>query len=165
MCYFGSQLTSFRRGTRSKWAAACSTRAEDNHNAIDDFVSGLTIFEMTTRVTRQFGDIKALLRAQVNLIEDFDLLLAATAIEYDLILVTNNTAISEFGKRDGRNCNRLRTNYSEVFPDFGVAAQPVNANIGVEQVVHIAGGSGLDRRVMRKSSTITSAGRSSCHAP
>jgi len=43
-------------------------------------------------VARQFSGTKALLRAQGNLIEDFDLLLAATAIVYDLILVTNNTA-------------------------------------------------------------------------
>jgi tRNA(fMet)-specific endonuclease VapC len=75
-----------------RYGAACSARAEDNHNAIDDFVSGLTILELTTGVARQFGGIKALLRAQGNLIEDFDLLLAATAIEYDLTLVTNNTA-------------------------------------------------------------------------
>lgn len=75
-----------------RYGASCSARAEDNHNAIDDFVSGLTILELTTEVARHFGSTKALLRAQGNLIEDFDLLLAATAIEYDLILVTNNTA-------------------------------------------------------------------------
>ena len=39
-----------------------------------------------------FGKEKARLRRDGNLIPDFDLLIGATAVHYDMILVTNNTA-------------------------------------------------------------------------
>ena len=41
---------------------------------------------------RMFGEIRAALRRQGSLIEDFGLLLAATALSNGLTLVTNNTA-------------------------------------------------------------------------
>jgi tRNA(fMet)-specific endonuclease VapC len=39
-----------------------------------------------------FGEVKAQLRARGELLEDFDLLIAATAQTHALTLVTNNTA-------------------------------------------------------------------------
>ena len=46
-------------------------------------------------IARVFGEIKAELRRQGNLIEDFDLLSVAAALANNLTLVTNNTVHSE----------------------------------------------------------------------
>lgn len=75
-----------------RYGADCSARPEDNHRAIDDFISGLAVVGVDPDAARVFGQIKAQLRRQGNLIEDFDLLLAATALASGLTLVTNNIA-------------------------------------------------------------------------
>ena len=75
-----------------RYGAACSTQPEPNHQAIDDFVSGVAVLTVDADIARAFGRIKAQLRRQGNLIEDFDLLLAATALANDMTLITNNTA-------------------------------------------------------------------------
>lgn len=74
-----------------RYGADCSTQPDANHQAIDDFASGLAVLGVDADIARRFGQIKAVLRRQGNLIEDFDLLLAATALAFDLILVSNNT--------------------------------------------------------------------------
>ena len=38
-----------------------------------------------------FGQLKATLLNQGNLIEDFDIMIAATALQHDLTLLTNNS--------------------------------------------------------------------------
>lgn len=63
-----------------------------NHQAIDDFISGLQVVDFVLETARIFGELKAQLRAQGQLLEDFDLLIAATALTHGLTLVTNNTA-------------------------------------------------------------------------
>jgi tRNA(fMet)-specific endonuclease VapC len=70
--------------------ADCSNRPEHNHEVVDDFVNGLTVLALKQPVARQFGEIKAKLRREGKLIEDFDLLIATTALTHDLTLVTNN---------------------------------------------------------------------------
>jgi tRNA(fMet)-specific endonuclease VapC len=75
-----------------RYGADCSAQPDANHQAIDDFVSGVAVLAVDADIARVFGKIKAQLRRQGNLIEDFDLLLAATALVNDLTLVTNNTA-------------------------------------------------------------------------
>lgn len=75
-----------------RYGAQCSSRPEANHQAIDDFLSGVTVVGVDSDIARAFGKIKAQLRSQGNLIEDFDLLLAATALVYGFTLVTNNVA-------------------------------------------------------------------------
>jgi tRNA(fMet)-specific endonuclease VapC len=72
------------------YGADCSDKPEHNHKVLDDFVSGLNILTLEQPVARRFGEIKAKLRRDGKLIEDFDLLIAATALAHDLILVTNN---------------------------------------------------------------------------
>jgi tRNA(fMet)-specific endonuclease VapC len=72
------------------YGADCSNEPEHNHKIVDDFVSGLTILTLEQPVARRFGEIKSKLRREGKLIEDFDLLIAATALTRDLILVTNN---------------------------------------------------------------------------
>ena len=74
-----------------RYGAECSAQPAANHRAIDDFVSGITVLGVDTDIARLFGETKAQLRRQGNLIEDFDLLLAATALSNGLTLVTNNT--------------------------------------------------------------------------
>ena len=63
-----------------RYGAACSTRPTENHQTVDDFVQGLHLLGMDTATTRLFGE----------LIEDFDLVIAATALTLDLTLITNN---------------------------------------------------------------------------
>lgn len=74
------------------YGAALSARPEASQQAIDNFVSGLVVLDVTEGVARTFGDIKAEPRRQGSLIEDCGLLIGATAHTYDLILVTGNTA-------------------------------------------------------------------------
>ena len=74
-----------------RYGAACSAHPEQNHQAIDSFLTGVTVVGLDLTAARAFGDIKAALRAQGMLLEDADLLVAATALAYQLTLVTNNT--------------------------------------------------------------------------
>lgn len=73
-----------------RYGAACSTRPTENHQTVDDFVQGLHLLGMDTATTRLFGELKAALRQKGELIEDFDLVIAATALTLDLTLITNN---------------------------------------------------------------------------
>jgi tRNA(fMet)-specific endonuclease VapC len=59
----------------------------------------VTVLAVDADIARAFGEIKAQLRRQGNLIEDFDLLLAATALANGLTIITNNTA--HFGRVAG----------------------------------------------------------------
>jgi tRNA(fMet)-specific endonuclease VapC len=52
----------------------------------------ITVLGLTPEAVALFGDIKADLRKKGLLIEDMDLLIAATAREHDLTLVTNNAS-------------------------------------------------------------------------
>lgn len=73
-----------------RYGAAYSARPAENHQAIDDFVSALTILGVTSESADVFGKMKANLRKEGILIDDLDLLIAATAHAHDLTLVTNN---------------------------------------------------------------------------
>src|SRR3954454_15523363 len=74
------------------YGAACSQRPEANHQAIDAFISGIAVLSIDAASVRIFGDIKATLRLQGLLLEDFDLLIASTAQRHGLTLVRNNIA-------------------------------------------------------------------------
>jgi len=73
-----------------RYGAACSARPANNHQAIDGFISVLTILGVDSDIARVFGEIKAQLRKEGMLLEDVDLLIAATARVQGLTLVTNN---------------------------------------------------------------------------
>ncbi len=73
-----------------RYGAACSARPDANHQAVDDFVQAISLIGVDPAIARAFGEIKLDLRRQGSLIEDFDLLIAATARTYRLTLVTNN---------------------------------------------------------------------------
>lgn len=65
-----------------RYGAACSAQAEANHQTIDGFLSGVAVVGLDPAIARQFGDVKAVLRAQGQLLEDADLFIASTALTY-----------------------------------------------------------------------------------
>ena len=82
-----------------RYSASCSARPEANHRAIDDFANGVPVLGLDEEAARTFGEIKARLRNRGALIDDLDLLIAATAHRYRLTLVTHN--IQHFARIDG----------------------------------------------------------------
>ena len=72
------------------YGAECSNRRKHNLGIIGDFLSAIAIIGADDNVARKFAQIKALLRRNGNLIEDFDLLIAATALTHNRTLITNN---------------------------------------------------------------------------
>ncbi len=72
------------------YGADCSEKPEYNHKIVNNFVNGLSILNLEQTIACKFGEIKARLRQKGTLIEDFDLLIAATALNNNLVLVTNN---------------------------------------------------------------------------
>ncbi len=82
-----------------RYGAECSERPGSNHAAIDDFVAALSIVGIDMETARAFAEIKAELRRSRALIEDLDLLIAATGFAHDLTLVTNNQ--DHFGRVAG----------------------------------------------------------------
>ncbi len=79
-----------------RYGAACSANPEDNHRAVDDFISGVPVVGLTAEAAPIFGDVKARLRRSGMLIEDSDLLIAVTARAFGLTLITGNTG--HFGR-------------------------------------------------------------------
>ena len=73
-----------------RYGAASSARPAENHRAIDDFAQGINLLGIDPAITQVYGDFKAKLRAQRELLEDFDLLIASTASSLNLTLITNN---------------------------------------------------------------------------
>lgn len=58
--------------------------------AIADFLRWVDVLEVTEATCRHFAQQRARLRRQNELIGDFDLLIAATALEHNLVVLTNN---------------------------------------------------------------------------
>ena len=73
-----------------RYGAAWSARPEANHQVVGDFASGVVVLGLDDETARLFGEFKARLRRRGALIDDFDLLIAATAHHYRLTLVTRN---------------------------------------------------------------------------
>jgi tRNA(fMet)-specific endonuclease VapC len=72
------------------YGAACSARPEANHQVVDDFASGVVVLGRDGETARLFGEFKAQLRKRGLPIDDFDLLIAATAHRNPLMLITHN---------------------------------------------------------------------------
>ncbi len=72
-----------------KYGAECSDRIADNRKMIDDFAKEITIIPIFNSLDI-YAKEKAKLRKTGELIDDFDILIGATAIANDLILVTEN---------------------------------------------------------------------------
>lgn len=81
------------------YGAEKSARPEQNLNAIEHLLLGLTVVEFDDQAAREYGQIRARLRRQGTPIGPLDMLLAAHARRLDLPLVTNN--VKEFSRVPG----------------------------------------------------------------
>ncbi len=82
-----------------RYGAENSDNPTESHKAVDDFLNGLSIIPIFGSI-RRYATEKVRLRKLGKLIHDeFDLLIGATAIENELILVTDN--IKDFQRLEG----------------------------------------------------------------
>jgi tRNA(fMet)-specific endonuclease VapC len=72
-----------------KYGAECSNRIDENMKMIDDFAKEIAIVPIFNSLD-VYAKEKAKLRKSGKLIDDFDLLIGATAVANNLILVTDN---------------------------------------------------------------------------
>lgn len=67
------------------------TNRATHEQAVQTFFNSLdVIYGLDQEITQKFGELRAVLKQSGNIIEDFDLLLAATCIVYNLTLITFN---------------------------------------------------------------------------
>lgn len=75
------------------FGAEKSNNPKKNHKLIEKFISQLTILPIFDSI-QKYGKEKARLQSEGKMISDFDLFIGCTALENDLIMVTEN--IKEF---------------------------------------------------------------------
>lgn len=63
---------------------------EAHLHAFRQFVSNFQLLNLTLPIIERFAEIRAYLRRRGELISDFDILLGATALSYDLTVLTDN---------------------------------------------------------------------------
>ncbi len=73
-----------------KYGIENSERPEKNRQVLENFLTGVKILPIYHSLDF-FAKEKARLRKNGTLIDDFDLLIGATSVEHNLIMVTNNT--------------------------------------------------------------------------
>lgn len=71
------------------YGAACSIQKEKHLRQVNELIS-LFAVEPIYPVLPVFADTKAQLRKQGTMIDDFDLLIGATALKHGMVLVTEN---------------------------------------------------------------------------
>lgn len=81
-----------------KFGAENSENKEKNRNTVDDFISRFTIIPIFNSLDI-YAKEKARLRKAGNPLDDFDLLIGATAISNNLVLVTRN--VTDFERLEG----------------------------------------------------------------
>jgi tRNA(fMet)-specific endonuclease VapC len=74
-----------------KFGVAKSQSKEKNQNALENFLSGIQILPVFPALDI-YASEKARLQKAGKIIDEFDLLIGATAVSFDLTLVTNNTS-------------------------------------------------------------------------
>lgn len=67
-----------------------SRDSKASERVFNRFLRDVTVVPMTRPIMRRFAQLRGQLRAAGNIISDFDLLIAATAIQNNLTLVTRN---------------------------------------------------------------------------
>lgn len=67
-----------------------SREPKRSQTMLEEFLSGLVIVGLDEEVCKRFGHLRGSLRKLGKAIGDFDLLIAATALQHNLILLTNN---------------------------------------------------------------------------
>lgn len=73
-----------------KFGVAKSQAKEKNQKALENFLSGIQILPIFPALDL-YAEEKARLQKSGKIIDDFDLLIGATAVSFDLVMVTNNT--------------------------------------------------------------------------
>lgn len=81
-----------------KFGVENSAQKERNQKALDDFMTGVKIIPIFHSIDF-YASEKARLRKEGTPIDDFDLLIGATSVTHNLIMVTNN--IREFERING----------------------------------------------------------------
>jgi tRNA(fMet)-specific endonuclease VapC len=76
-----------------------SQHYEKNKQALIDFISAFNVLEFDEESAKIYGNIRASLEEKGKIIGAYDMQIAAQAINYNLILVTNN--INEFQRIGG----------------------------------------------------------------
>lgn len=56
-----------------------------------NFLEGVAVLDVNEEIGKEFAQLRAKLRKEGNLIDNFDLLIASTALFYGLELLSNNT--------------------------------------------------------------------------
>ena len=75
------------------YGAENSEYPQKNHKLVNELTKELTIIPIFEAIHR-YGSEKARLRQSGTMISDFDLLIGCTAVEYEMIMVTEN--VNEF---------------------------------------------------------------------
>lgn len=83
------------------FGAEKSKNPAKNRNLITTILSALPIMHTNDAIMEKFGEQKALLSRCGEIVEDADVLIAATALAYDATLVTGN--LWHFSRFDGLN--------------------------------------------------------------
>ena len=73
-----------------KYGAYNSEKVEENLSRIKEFKDVINLYNLNENCITRYAKIKANLREKGKILDDFDILIASIAIEYNLILVTNN---------------------------------------------------------------------------
>lgn len=71
------------------YGAACSANKEKHLQQVNELI-GLLAVEPIYPILPTFAEVKAKLRKQRTMIDDFDLLIGATALKHGMVLVTEN---------------------------------------------------------------------------
>lgn len=77
------------------FGAERSAHVEDNRDRVDAFASANAILDCDTDTARQYALIKQSLRSKGRPIPDNDIWIAATALQHDLVLVTEDAHFAE----------------------------------------------------------------------
>ena len=68
-----------------------SNNPERTEHGLQDFIQGVTVLEITSAIARLFGELDASLRRRGTAVAELDLLIAATALQHDLTLLTKDS--------------------------------------------------------------------------
>jgi len=82
-----------------RFGAENSSNTEKAHKAVDEFINGLSIIPIFSSIKRYAKEKVRLRKIGKPVNDEFDLLIGVTAVENNLILITDN--VKDFEKIDG----------------------------------------------------------------
>lgn len=94
-----------------RYGAYNSQKVEENLKNIDNFLRKVRVLFLNEDAANKFGKIKVDLRRAGQIIDDFDILIAAITLSNDDTLVTNN--IEHFKRIEGLKCENWLENRNE----------------------------------------------------